>query len=159
MGWYTMALLDILDYLPADHPDKDSLVTILQKTCDALLKVRDPQSGIWYQVLNMGGKEGNYLEGSGSAMFIYVFAKGARSGYLDPRFRDIASEAFNDFIRELVSVDENGMVTITNICGGCGLGGNPYRDGSYEYYINEKRFDNDTKGVAPFILASIELDR
>jgi len=159
MGWYVMAILDILDYLPADHPDRDDLISILQKTCDALLKVRDPKSGIWYQVLNYGGREGNYLEGSGSAMYIYVFAKGARLGYLENKYRDIASDAFDDFIKELVTVDEKGKVIIRNICGGCGLGGNPYRDGSYEYYINEKRFDNDTKGVAPFILAAIELDR
>lgn len=159
MGWYTMALLDILDYLPEDHPGRDVLTGILQNTCDALLKVRDSKSGLWYQVLNQGGREGNYLEGSGSAMYIYVFAKGARLGYLDQKYRKIAESAFDDFIRELVTVDDKGMVTIKNICGGCGLGGNPYRDGSYEYYITEKRFDNDTKGVAPFILAAIELDR
>jgi unsaturated rhamnogalacturonyl hydrolase len=159
MGWYTMAILDILDYLPADHPDRNELITILQKTCDALLKVRDQKSGIWYQVLNHGGREGNYLEGSGSAMFTYVFAKAARLGYLDKKYREIANSAFDGLIKTLVTVDEKGLVTIHDICGGCGLGGNPYRDGSYEYYVNEKRFDNDTKGVAPFILAAIELDR
>jgi len=159
MGWYTMAILDILDYLPVDHPDRQDLISILQKTCDALVKVRDPKSGIWFQVLNQGGREGNYLEGSGSAMFTYVFAKGARLGYLKKKYRKIATNAFNGIINELITVDEKGMVTMRNICGGCGLGGNPYRDGSYEYYVNEKRFDNDTKGVAPFILAAIELDR
>jgi unsaturated rhamnogalacturonyl hydrolase len=159
IGWYTMAILDILDYLPADHPGRNDLIAILKNSCEALIKVRDPKSGLWYQVLNHGGREGNYLEGSGSAMYIYVFAKGARLGYLDKKYRKIAETAFDDFIRELVTVDEKGLVTIKNICGGCGLGGNPYRDGSYEYYINERRFDNDTKGVAPFILAAIELDR
>jgi unsaturated rhamnogalacturonyl hydrolase len=159
MGWYTMAILDILDYLPANHPDRPALISILQKSCDALLKVRDQKSGIWYQVLNQGGKEGNYLEGSGSAMYIYVFAKGARLGYLDKKYRQIAGNAFDCFIKELVTVDDKGLVTIHNICGGCGLGGNPYRDGTYEYYVTEKRFDNDTKGVAPFILAAIELDK
>ncbi len=159
MGWYTMALLDILDYLPADHPGRNDLITILRNTCEALLKVRDPDTGLWYQVLNMGGKEGNWLEASGSAMYIYVFAKGARVGYLDSKFRNIAEDAFDDLIRELVTIDDNGNVILHNVCGGCGLGGNPYRDGSYEYYINEKRYDNDTKGVAPFILAAIELDR
>ncbi len=158
-GWYTMALLDILEYLPADHPDRPELTSILQNTCEALLKVRDPESGIWYQVLNHGGREGNYLEGSGSAMFTYVFARGVRQGYLDAKYIEIANQAFDGILSELVTVDESGMVTIHNICGGCGLGGNPYRDGSYEYYINEKKFDNDTKGVAPFILAAIELDR
>lgn len=159
MGWYTMAILDILDYLPANHPDRQELIAILQKCCSALLRVRDPDSGIWFQVLNQGGRAGNYLEGSGSAMFIYVFAKGSRLGYLDKKYREIANSAFDNFTKELVTVDGKGMVTICNICGGCGLGGNPYRDGSYEYYINEKRFDNDTKGVAPFILAAIELNK
>jgi len=159
MGWYIMAIVDILDCLPAEHPDREDLIEILQKTCDALLKVRDSKTGLWYQVLNMGGREGNYIEASGSAMYIYVFAKGARLGYLDKKYREIASRAFDNFIKELVTTDAEGMVTIHNICGGCGLGGNPYRDGSYEYYVNEKRYDNDTKGVAPFILAAIELDR
>jgi unsaturated rhamnogalacturonyl hydrolase len=159
MGWYTLAIIDILDYLPENHPDRKELIKILQSTCDALLKVRDPKSGIWYQVLNQGGREGNYLEGSGTAMYTYVFAKGARLRYLDKKYRKIANSAFNGILKELITVDKNGMVTMHNICGGCGLGGNPYRDGTYEYYVNEKRFDNDTKGVAPFILAAIELDR
>lgn len=159
MGWYIMAITDILDYLPPDHPGRKDLITILQNTCEALLKVRDTKSGLWYQVLNMGGREGNYLEASGSAMYIYVFAKSARLGYIDNKFRKIAEDAFDDFIKEFITTDEKGMVTIHNICGGCGLGGTPYRDGSFEYYINEKRFDNDTKGVAPFILAALELDK
>ncbi|HRR17048.1 MAG TPA: glycoside hydrolase family 88 protein [Bacteroidales bacterium] len=159
MGWYTMAVMDILEALPPNHPGRGDLMQILQNTCEALLKVRDPKTGLWYQVLNMGGREGNYLEASGSAMYIYVFARSARLGYIDGKFRKIAEDAFNDFLKEFVTVDEKGMVTVHNICGACGLGGNPYRDGSYEYYISEKRVDNDPKGVAPFILAAIELDR
>jgi len=159
MGWYTMAVMDILEALPPNHPGRGDLMQILQNTCEALLKVRDPKTGLWYQVLNMVGREGNYLEASGSAMYIYVFGKSARLGYIDGKFRKIAEDAFNDFLKEFVTVDEKGMVTVHNICGACGLGGNPYRDGSYEYYISEKRVDNDPKGVAPFILAAIELDR
>jgi len=158
-GWYILAIEDILEYLPENHPDRPALITILQKTCDALLKVRDPKSGLWFQVLNEGGREGNYLEGSGSAMFTYAFARGAHKGYLDKKYLEIANSAFDRIIKELITVDEKGLVTMHNICGGCGLGGNPYRDGSYEYYINEKRVDNDSKGVAPFIMAAFELDR
>ena len=159
MGWYILAIEDILEYLPENHPDRASLIAILQKTCDALVKVRDPKTGIWYQVLNQGGREGNYLEGSGSAMYAYAFARGAHKGYLDKKYLDIAHSAFDGILKELITVDNNGLITMHNICGGCGLGGNPYRDGSYEYYVNEKRIDNDTKGVAPFIMAAIELDR
>ena len=158
-GWYLMAITDILDNLPEIHPDRDNLKKILQKTCEALLEVQDPKTGLWFQVLNHGGREGNYIEGSGSAMFTYVFARGAHMDYLDSKYLGIAEKAFDSIIRELITIDENGLITMHNICGGCGLGGNPYRDGSYEYYINEKRVDNDTKGVAPFILAAIELDK
>jgi unsaturated rhamnogalacturonyl hydrolase len=158
-GWYILAIEDILEYLPENHPDRAALISILQKTCDALLKVRDPKSGLWFQVLNYGGREGNYLEGSGSAMYTYAFARGAHKGYLDKKYLAIANSAFDGIIKELITVGEKGFVTMHNICGGCGLGGNPYRDGSYEYYVNEKRFDNDTKGVAPFIMAALELDR
>lgn len=158
-GWYLMAIIDILEYLPADHPDRDDLVAILQKTCEALLNVRDKESGIWHQVLDQGGREGNYLEGSGSAMFTFVFARGANLGYLDEKYLDIANSAFDGIVKELITIDNSGMLTMHNIVGGCGLGGNPYRDGSYDYYINEKRVDNDPKGVAPFILAALELDR
>ena len=158
-GWYTMAIIDILEYLPEDHPDRGVLIGILQKTCDALLKVQDPKTGLWFQVLNQGGREGNYIEGSGSAMFAYVFARGAHKGYLDSKYLAIADKAFDSIIKELITVDEKGFLTMHNICGGCGLGGNPYRDGSYEYYISEKRVDNDTKGVAAFILAAIELNK
>ncbi|MBN1143335.1 MAG: glycoside hydrolase family 88 protein [Bacteroidales bacterium] len=159
MGWYTMAIVDVLDYLPENHPERDSIIAILRNTCEALLKVRDPKTGLWYQVLNQGDREGNYIEGSGSSMFTYVFARGANKGYLDKKFLDVANATFDSIVKELITMDDKGIVTMRNICGGCGLGGNPYRDGSYEYYINEKRVDNDSKGVAPFILAAIELNR
>jgi unsaturated rhamnogalacturonyl hydrolase len=159
MGWYILAIGDILEYLPENHPDRAALITILQKTCDALLKVRDPETGLWFQVLNQGGREGNYIEGSGSAMYTYAFARGARKGYLDKKYSAIANSAFDAIIKELITVDGKGLITMHNICGGCGLGGNPYRDGSYEYYVNEKRIDNDTKGIAPFILSAVELAR
>lgn len=40
-----------------------------------------------------------------------------------------------------------------------GLGGNPYRDGSFEYYINESIRDNDPKATGPFIMGCIELNK
>jgi unsaturated rhamnogalacturonyl hydrolase len=159
MGWYTMAILDILDYLPQNHPDRDTLITILQKTCAALLKVSDPATGLYYQVLDQGTRKGNYLEGSGSAMFTYVFARGAHKGYLDKKYLEIANKNFDNIIKEFIRVDKNGLLTMINICAVGGLGGNPYRDGSFEYYVNERRQDNDPKGVAPFILAAFELNK
>lgn len=159
MGWYVMAIVDVLDYLPADHPDRPELIRILKKTCSALLKVRDKETALWYQVLDMGDKEGNYLEGSGSAMYAYAFAKGAKKGYLNSGYTELANQTFDGIINYLISDNGDGHIQMKDICGGCGLGGNPYRDGSFNYYVTEKRVTNDTKGVAPFIMAAIELNR
>jgi unsaturated rhamnogalacturonyl hydrolase len=158
-GWYTMAIIDVLDNLPENYKGRDSLIHILQNVCTALENVQDTQSGLWYQVLDQGSRKGNYLEASGSSMFVYTFAKGVRKGYLDKHFKDLAIKGYDGIISKLIKTDENGKACLTQVCGGCGLGGNPYRDGSYEYYISEKVFTNDTKGVAPFIMASLELGR
>lgn len=158
-GWYMMAIVDVLDYLPKNHPDRDSIITILNNVCEAVMRVQDPETGLWYQVLDHVGAEGNYIEGSGSAMFVYTFAKGAKNGYLPERYLEIANKGFDSIIEHLIVEEEDGLITMTNICGACGLGGNPYRDGSYEYYVTELVRDNDSKGVAPFIVAAIELER
>jgi unsaturated rhamnogalacturonyl hydrolase len=92
-------------------------------------------------------------------MYTYTFAKGAKKGYLDEKYLEIAGEVFDDMVEQFIITDEDGMISMVDICGGCGLGGNPYRDGSFEYYITERIVKNDSKGVAPFILAAIELDR
>ncbi len=159
MGWYMMAIVDVLDFLPEDHPDRNSIIKILQDVSVAVLKVQDKKTGLWYQVLDMGGHEGNYLEGSGSAMFIYALAKGAKKGYLDKKYLDIASTCFDSLTSTLITEGADGYPQFTNICGGCGLGGDPYREADYNYYINEKRVDNDSKGVAPLILAALELNK
>lgn len=158
-GWYMMAIVDVLDFLPKNHTDRDSIINILTHVAEAVMKVQDPETGLWFQVLDQSGKSGNYIEGSGSSMFAYTFAKGAKNGYLDKEYLTIANEVFSSILKHLIVEEEDGSITMTSICGACGLGGNPYRDGSYEYYITEKVIDNDPKGVAPFIMAAIELDR
>ena len=159
MGWYMMAIVDVLDFMPKDHPERENIIKIFNQTAEALVNVRDPQTGLWFQVLDHVGVEGNYAEGSGSAMFTYAFAKGAKQGYLDQKYLAIANDAFDSILKHLIVEDADGHITMKHICGACGLGGNPYRDGSYEYYISETQVDNDPKGVAPFILAALELDR
>lgn len=159
IGWYLMAIVDIMDYFPRDHPDRDSIISIYRQTIDAVLQVRDDKTGVWYQILDMPEREGNYPEGSCTAMFTYAMAKGAKEGYLPKTYLDTANLCFDAMIKTLVETDENGRIVLTNICGGAGLGGNPYRDGSFEYYVSEQIVPNDCKGVAPFILAALELDR
>lgn len=158
-GWYLMALVDVLDYLPENHPARPELISILNDLSEALLKVRDPKTGLWYQVLDQGEREGNYLEASGTAMFIYSFAKGAKKGYLDEKYLEIADSAFDSMVKNMVKIGDDGLPNLTNTCGACGLGGNPYREADYNYYVTEKQVENDQKGVAPFIMAAIELNK
>ncbi|MFV8326700.1 glycoside hydrolase family 88/105 protein [Flavobacterium sp. ZS1P14] len=158
IGWYAMALVDALDHFPKDHPKQKELVGYLNNVANALEKFQD-KSGLWYQVTDKGGKAGNYLESSGSSMFAYALAKGVNKGYLPKKFKTIASKAFDGLTTQLIQVESDGEINITQACAVAGLGGNPYRDGSYEYYINERKKDNDPKATGPFILAALELDK
>ncbi len=159
MGWYVMAIVDVLDYLPKDHPQRQKIIDILNKVSEALVKVQDQEYKVWYQVLDQGNREGNYLEGSASVMYVYAFAKGAKKGYLPKEYLQKANEAFDGVLKTFIVEKEDGLIDMVNICGSCGLGGKPYRDGSYEYYVTEKIVTNDSKGVAPFIMAAVELNR
>ncbi|WP_194765976.1 glycoside hydrolase family 105 protein [Tamlana sp. I1] len=158
MGWYGMAMVDVLDDLPSDHPGRARIIKYLNEYAEAITKVQDA-SGLWWQVLDQGNREGNYLEATGTAMFTYTFAKGANKGYLPAKYLDIANKAYDSLVKNLVSVEENGVVNLNKCCGVAGLGGNPYRDGSYEYYIGEIIRSNDPKGTGPFIMASLELNK
>jgi len=158
LGWYAMAFVDVLDYMPENHPKHKELVVYFNQLAEALVKQQHP-SGLWYQVTDQGNRAGNYLEASGSAMFAYAFAKGANKGYLPQKYKEVAVKAFDGLTRDLVKVTPEGYVIITEACAVAGLGGNPYRDGSYEYYINERKKDNDPKATGPFILAALELNK
>ena len=168
MGWYLMGVIDSLDFIPEDHEGRDELIVILQDTTAALMTVRDEDYHLWYQVLDQGDREGNYLEASASAMYTYVFAKAAKKGYIDAKYYDIAMESFDamldKFITTTVEGDGGGseeIITLNDVASGIGLGfgGGIYRDGSFEYYTGVEIVANDAKGVGPFILAAIELGR
>ncbi|WP_114784278.1 glycoside hydrolase family 88/105 protein [Botryobacter ruber] len=158
MGWYAMALVDALDYFPQDHPKRNDIIAILQRLAPALQKYQDPKTGLWYQVVDQGNRQGNYLEASASSMFVYALAKGANKGYLDKSFRQVAEKGYKGLVDNLVKVNKaDGEVNLTQVCAVAGLGAG--RDGSFEYYVNEKILTDDPKGTGPFILASLELNR
>lgn len=159
MGWYAMALVDSYEYFPDDHPGRKTLAEILIRLVDALVPYQH-LSGIWYQVTDQSDRDGNYLEASGTAMFAYAIAKGVRLDMLDDSYLAYAKKAHDGIVRELIDSDAGGgNPRLTNICGSAGLGGKPFRDGSFEYYVSEPKRDNDPHGVGPFILASLELNR
>lgn len=159
MGWYSMALVDVLDYIPSDHSQRPAIIATLQRLAGAISNFQDDATGLWYQVLDQGNRTGNYLEASASCMFVYALAKGVRKGYLSATFLDMAKRGHAGIIKRFVEVDSQGLVNLSGICSVAGLGGNPYRDGSFEYYVGEPIVTNDHKGVGAFILASVEMEQ
>jgi unsaturated rhamnogalacturonyl hydrolase len=158
VGWFAMAVVDVLDFLPLDHPKRGLIIGIFHRLAGAIQSVQDRETGLWHQVLNMGGREGNYLEASGSSMFVYSLAKGARLNYLDEQALECAAIGYRGLIKHCLVSDEDGTIHLDHTCGVAGLGNRPYRDGSYAYYVNEKTRRDDPKGVAPFIMAGVELE-
>jgi unsaturated rhamnogalacturonyl hydrolase len=159
MGWFMMALVDVLDYFPEDHPGRENIINIFKNLSENLIKYRDEETKLWYQIVDQGSREGNYIEASSSSMYIYAFAKGVNNGYIDKKYFDIAIESFNAILKHLVTYDDEGHFYLNNIASVGGLGGKPYRDGSFEYYISEPKRTNDFKGYGPFLLTAIEIQR
>ena len=157
MGWYLMGIADVLDSLPAAHPRRNEIVAIFQRTAQAVGKYQDAESGLWYQVVDQGSRKGNYLEASGSSMFVYALAKGARKGYLGKESLAAAEKGYAGLLRQLIKSDPDGSVHLTGICSVAGLGGPTHRNGSFEYYIGEPVVADDLKGVGAFLLSSVEV--
>lgn len=160
IGWYMMALVDVLDFMPVDHPQRPDIIRILNDLSTTVDNYRDPETGMWYQVTNLQNREGNYLESSGSIMFIYTWVKGAQKGYLQEEFNEKGEVAFDQFVNRFIRENEDGTISVTDVCSVAGLGGEKvYRDGSFEYYISEPVRDDDPKAIGPFMMTSILLDK
>lgn len=158
MGWFGMALVDVLDWLPEDHPDRSTIIRVLRHYAEAVVGVQDPVTGLWYQVLDKPFREENYLEASASNMFVYTLVRGVREGYLDESYLDPALRAWDGVIKEFIEVDENGLVNLDGVVSVGGLGGKNNRDGTFEYYMSEPIRLNDNKGVGPFIMAALQIE-
>ncbi len=158
MGWYMMALVDTLPWYPEHDPGRAQLLEILRRTAAAVAKVQNPQSGLWWQVLDKPGAKGNYLEASASCMFTYALAKGVRLGYLPRAYEKNAERGWSGIQKQFLRVGGDGRVTLTGTVKVAGLGGADHRDGSYGYYVSQPVADNDPKGVGAFLLAASEME-
>ena len=179
-GWYSMALIEVLDALPEDYSRRGEVLDLLQKDLDAVIKWQDQESGTWFQVMDAPGREGNYLESTCSSMFAYVLLKAYNKGYLGTKYRDAGIKAYQGIIKNFIRVNADKTISLTQCCSVAGLGPaatpqviaamkkiNPkgsvkedkHRDGSYAYYLSEPIRDNDAKGVGPFIWASLEMEK
>ena len=163
LGWYAMALVDTLDYLPANHPARKPMTEQLRDLAKAIVKYQDPETGVWWQVLDKGSVAGNYREATASTMFVYALAKGVNDGELSRAYLPLIFKGYQGILNEFVRTNQSGAVSLERCCQVAGLGfksarGGP-RDGSFAYYISEPIVENDMKGVGPFILDGIEVQK
>jgi unsaturated rhamnogalacturonyl hydrolase len=157
LGWYGMAMVDALDYFPEHHPGRDSIIKILNRFAKAISSIQDAKSGLWYDVPNKPAEPKNYFEASASSMLVYTLAKGVRKGYLPASYLNQARKGYGGILSNFIKT-ENGQVNLHGTVKVSGLGGNPYRDGSFAYYMSEPVIVNDPKGVGAFIQAANEME-
>ena len=174
MGWYAMALVDVLDWFPKDHPERAKLVEVLNRTAAAIVAFQDKETGLWWQVMDEGAKrfdripggpsdvpakKGNYFEASASCMFVYSLAKGVRMGYLPESDEANAKRGWEGIQKRFVTTGADGLMVLIGTVKVGGLGGTPYRSGTFEYYVGEKTGANDAKGIGAFLLAGSEMEQ
>ena len=157
LGWYSMALLDTVEKV-GDDPRAEEMKQAFADLMAALVKYQDA-SGMWYQLVNLGQMEDNYLETSGTAILSYALLKGTRLGYLPKECAEAGKKAFAGICDKYLSEDEQGKMHLGGICLVAGLGGKQHRDGTYAYYMSEPVVADDAKGVGPFLLAYTEMRR
>jgi len=159
-GWYAMALAEVLSVIPEEHPGRRTLISQLEYLLNAVKPYADPETGMWYQVLDCPGREGNYLEATCSIMFVYAALKGVNRGWLDAaEWEEYAKESYKRFIKAFIRENADGTISMTSCCAVGGLGGKQMRSGDFDYYLSEPVIENDCKGVGPFIWASIEYEK
>ena len=159
MGWYSAALVDALEFFPAEHPKRKELLAILNRLSIAIQNQQDSKTGLWKDVLNYKGADANknYFEASASSQFVYAIAKAVRLGYLPASKLVIAQKGFAGLQKQFVK-EENGQTNLYGTVKVSGLGGNPYRDGSFAYYMSEPVIVNDPKGIGAFLMACNEME-
>jgi unsaturated rhamnogalacturonyl hydrolase len=153
-----MALVDVLEHLPADHAQRERITEILLRFAAAAARVQDKRTGLWHDIPDLPSRAGNYPEASASCMLAYTFAKGVRLGVLPTTYLAKARHAWDGILKEFVIADASGNVDLKGTVAVSGLGGKPYRDGSFEYYMSEPVVMNDPKGIGAFILCAAELE-
>ncbi|MCX5094315.1 glycoside hydrolase family 88 protein [Streptomyces sp. NBC_00365] len=149
VGWYAMAIVNVLDAIPVDHPRRPQLVGIFRRLAAGLEKTQDPATGRWFQVIDKGGRGDNWTETSCSSMFTYALSRGAQQGYLDPHYASVAQRGYQGVLAR-ISVGSDGRTNLTDISIGTNVG-------DYAYYIARDRATNDFHGLGAFLIMNEQL--
>jgi len=149
IGWYGMTLIQILDLLPKNHPRRNDLIVIVQQLAKAFERYQDPVTGLWYQVVDKGRVQGNWLETSSSSMYSYMMWMGVKRGYLPKRYEAVAQKGYRGVLTKL-SLGGDGMTNLVDICEGTNVS-------DLAYYFARKRNVNDFHGLGAFLIMNEEL--
>ena len=157
IGWFSVALVDLTEILP-NGSEREKIAAVFAQLMADIAPFAAPDTSMYYQVVDQGGREGNYQESSGSSMIAYAMLKGARLGVLDKSFAGLGKKTFEGIVSSCLKITDS-QLSLNNICLVAGLGpeDNPRRDGTFEYYISEPVVKNDAKGVAPFLMCYTEI--
>jgi unsaturated rhamnogalacturonyl hydrolase len=156
MGWYIMALVDALDYIPVENTERTEILKILTNISQALLKYQDSKTGLWYQILDKAEQRGNWPESSCTAMIAYSFLKSYKMGYLPDEYNVAAKKAYDGLKRHFIFFDDNGRLYLTGTVK-VGTLNEEVSNGSYDYYVSVDRRINDFKGIAALLyLAEVD---
>lgn len=159
LGWYAMALIDTIDIIRERQELSEyteGLIKIYKELIDSLLPYQDKENGMWCQVPNIPQISPNYFETSGTAIFAYAIMKSVRLGILPERYYEAGLRAFEGTCEKYLS-EQDGELRLGGICLVAGLGNKEMREGTFEYYMREPVVENEAKGIAPLILAYIEV--
>ncbi|MER6370476.1 glycoside hydrolase family 88 protein [Streptomyces mirabilis] len=149
VGWYAMAVVNVLDAIPVNHPRRPQLVGIFRRLAAGLEKYQDPATGRWSQVIDKGARGDNWTETSCSSMFTYALSRGAQQGYLDPHYASVAQRGYQGVLARM-SVGSDGRTNLTDISIGTNVG-------DYAYYIARDRATNDFHGLGAFLIMNEQL--
>jgi unsaturated rhamnogalacturonyl hydrolase len=156
MDGFSMALVDVLDWMPNDHPQTPELVAMLNRLAAAISGCRIRNRFVVSDP-GPGRPTGQLPRSSASCMLPIPCAKACKKAPATD-YLVVAQRAYEGILARFIRTDSLNTISITEACSVAGLGGDPYRDGSFAYYVGEPRRDNDPKAVGPFILASLQFE-
>jgi len=102
-GWFATGVLDTLNYVPDDHPDRDRLEGLVRDHLESMAEYQD-RSGFWHHLID---DPDMYLETSGTLQYAYAFTEAVERGLLDEEYLEHAERAV-DAARTVVT--EEGAV-------------------------------------------------
>jgi rhamnogalacturonyl hydrolase YesR len=142
-GWAVMAMAELLDVLPEDHPQRGAVLELLRAHLHGLAACQSG-AGLWHQLLD---REDSYLETSASAMYVFAMARAINRGWVSPvAYGPAAQLGWN-----AVATKVNAQGQVEDTCVGTGMAFDP------AYYYFRPKSPYAQHGYGPVLLAGAEM--